>query len=238
METKFEVVAILQNGAMTATSCPRSNNSMEGEGGRKKALLKTLKQVARAIVENAARALTLRPACIEGEAPKAVARMLKRFRKIGTYSRPTTTAAHAALVAAPERRHPGADLELPDRVERVRIYGFTRGPSYQLNMHDLPPVVGGGLEPRLFGPIIIVRADDRRMDLLPAQYAAFRAAFDDGESIGSTDSERSTDGSDSGSSLKKFVVSDDVVERTRSVSSSSAANLLEWCSQECYTSSE
>ena len=103
-----------------------------------------------------------------------------------------------------------------DAREEVRFYGFKRGPG-RPNPHELPPVAGGAPEPLLYGPILVVRtaaAEDgdeyhAPRDLSPAQYEAFREAAFGEESLGEEDSSRSTDGSDSGSSLRDFIVDDD-----------------------------
>ena len=118
-----------------------------------------------------------------------------------------------------------------DAREEVRFYGFKRGPG-RPNPHELPPVAGGAPEPLLYGPILVVRTaaaedgDDAGdnddggcrhapRDLTPAQYEAFREAAFAEESLGEEDSERSTDGSDSGSSLRDFIVDDDDEEWRR-----------------------
>lgn len=99
----------------------------------------------------------------------------------------------------------------------LRIYGFLRG-SGKPNTHELPPEITGKSEPLLFGPILVVRVQPDTQNTVclrsidSEQYALFRRRAFMEETLHTSDSERSTDGSDNGSSLDDFIVSDDCME--------------------------
>ena len=103
-----------------------------------------------------------------------------------------------------------------DVITSIHVYGFTAG-ACRPNTHELPPSSAweGADAKLLFGPILVARVCVETGRLATLTVDAYRS-FLDGmfaeESIGSTDSERSTDGSDNGSDLVGFIVSDSVCD--------------------------
>ena len=92
----------------------------------------------------------------------------------------------------------------------ISLYGYHTGPG-RPNRHELPP--GLSDEPLLWGPIVVVRQEGAEFrDITAAEYQAFLAKAVAEESLGESDSERSTDGSDNGSDLENFIVGDDVFD--------------------------
>lgn len=92
----------------------------------------------------------------------------------------------------------------------ISLYGYHSGPG-RPNRHELPP--GLSDEPLLWGSILVVRQEGAEFrDISAAEYQAFLARAVAEESLGESDSERSTDGSDDGSDLDGFIVGDDVFD--------------------------
>lgn len=97
----------------------------------------------------------------------------------------------------------------PGGESEVRLYGFHAGPGHP-NRHEPPP--GLAREPIMYGSLLATRTgiDGAPADLTVAEYRAFVEASVAAESLGEeSDTARSTDGDDSGSDLRGFIVPDD-----------------------------
>jgi hypothetical protein len=90
----------------------------------------------------------------------------------------------------------------------ISLYAFHTGPG-RPNRHEPPP--GLTEEPLVYGPIVVVRQHGSApRDVSAAEYQAFLHGAVASVSLGESDSERSTDGSDDGADLEGFIVGDDV----------------------------